>query len=221
MNLKTCWFNTISQRIAKNHTEQSRMKLLSLLPICNIALGTHLSLHARHVTDGREYNVGQFDCDLNKQEIGSITEITDGHLIENERYCIGVKAEDKSINIPCFSLIELIKPLHYNLILDIVKGENGNDINKFSLVYNETANGIVPVFREAVDSEKAPAIKLKKVTKTYADKKKESESTAVEEDSELDERSWMEKNWRMLVIGVLVYTFVANGLNPKNEKKEQ
>ena len=153
----------------------------------------------------------------------------------NTLYCIRVGDHD------CFSLLQLVTPLSYELVWNY-------EINRFSLVYNEslvdsaiynnyTGNQILPIVRSSTKSPLGDVVKLKKVTKTYADKKKELNNVILdkEDGDELnndgknknrdsgyeEDKSWLEKNWKGIIVGIVLYNLVVVGFKkqPTEEQK--
>lgn len=100
-------------------------------------------------------------------------------------------------------------PLHYDLFIDT--RHDSHLLYKLSLKPNLSAKGINPVLREPVAGPEASAIKLKKVTKTYEDKKSKlgSPAASFEEDIEPDERTFVQKNWKYMLIGLVLYTVIS------------
>ena len=152
----------------------------------------------------------------------------------NTLYCIRVGDHD------CFTVLQLMTPLSYELVWNY-------EINRFALVYNEslidhpvynnnTGNVIFPVVRPSTKSPLGDVIKLKKVTKTYADKKKELSNVILDKEDGDDlsndgenknrdsgneeDKSWLEKNWKRIIVGIVLYNLVAVGFK-KQPTEEQ
>lgn len=109
------------------------------------------------------------------------------------------------------SYLQLKLPLAYDLY---VETKHGSYIPyKLSLKPNPNSNGILPVLRVPTPGPEAPAIKLKKVTKTYPTAKAEfgSATAAFEEDIEPDNRNFIQKNWKYIVIGLVIYSITNAG----------
>ncbi|SCW03678.1 LAFE_0G15764g1_1 [Lachancea fermentati] len=127
--------------------------------------------------------------------------------LEENSYCIGAEFDGNYYS--CFSYIKVKYPLHYDLFIDT--RHDSHLLYKLSLKPNLSAKGINPVLREPVAGPEASAIKLKKVTKTYEDKKSKlgSPAASFEEDIEPDERTFVQKNWKYMLIGLVLYTVIS------------
>lgn len=111
----------------------------------------------------------------------------------------------------CFSYLTIEQLLAYQLKLETV----GNELVRMSLEKSSGVNGIEGVIEEIQQGVVPETIKLKKRTMTYEAKKKaESRGTgtaAFEEDIvEEDQKTFVQKNWKFIVVGLLVYVFIAN-----------
>lgn len=183
-------------------------------------MGLKVSLFMDDLSSNRkELLLGSFDIDVPSKAITSkafLEEVT----FDAGSYCIGAKIEDDETQteVPCFSYLELEAPLHHDIIVDIYDEE----LYKLTFSYNEHHLGIIPIIREVTTGPTAPAIKLKKVTKTYADKKvNRDEGTAqFAEDDEIVEKTWIQKNWKMLVIGLVLYNLIVNRPGGGDKKEE-
>ena len=208
----------------------------TLLLLLSLASGIHAkkySLYANKIGSkvaSDPVSLGDFEYN---SELKSLTALSDTTAVRTEYvedgglYCINAKVDD-TVDYPCFSLLELTLPLRYNFVMatDPVVDE----VLKLSLVYNETVDGIVPTVMLAVDAPLPPAAKLKKVTKTYADLKKEKENLNAaapqltdddfDEENTEENQSWMKKNWRKLVVGFIIYNVIAV-VGGRNEKMRQ
>lgn len=196
-------------------------------------------LNARSIIDSNEI-VRLADIVMDKETNSLVVkqslDASLNHIIDpNTLYCIGIGDHD------CFNLLQLVTPLSYELIWDY-------EINHFSLVYNDSlinnpidsdnpGNVILPVVRSSTKSPLGDVIKLKKVTKTYADKKKELDNVMLDkedgDDSNNDgkytnkkrdtgkDKSWLEKNWKRIIVGIVLYNLVALGFKkqPAEEQK--
>ena len=196
-------------------------------------------LNARSIIDSNEI-VRLADIVMDKETNSLVVkqslDASLNHIIDpNALYCIGIGDHD------CFNLLQLVTPLSYELIWDY-------EINHFSLVYNDSlinnpidsdnpGNVILPVVRSSTKSPLGDVIKLKKVTKTYADKKKELDNVMLDkedgDDSNNDgkytnkkrdtgkDKSWLEKNWKRIIVGIVLYNLVALGFKkqPAEEQK--
>ncbi|EJS44268.1 YDR056C [Saccharomyces arboricola H-6] len=162
--------------------------------------------------------LGTFEIDSTPE--GKLTVKTvDLQKVETSgQYCLNAEIEGK-LDMPCFSNMKLGMPLRYDLIVDV---DDNNEINQLSLSYNEKNDAIVGVVRYPETGPSAPVAKLKKKTKTYADKKASKNkdgSTAQfeEDDEEVKEVSWFQKNWKMMVLGLLIYNFVVGSMKKKQQ----
>lgn len=196
-------------------------------------------LNARSIIDSNEI-VRLADIVMDKETNSLVVkqslDASLNHIIDpNALYCIGIGDHD------CFNLLQLVMPLSYELIWDY-------EINHFSLVYNDSlinnpidsdnpGNVILPVVRSSTKSPLGDVIKLKKATKTYADKKKELDNVMLDkedgDDSNNDgkytnkkrdtgkDKSWLEKNWKRIIVGIVLYNLVALGFKkqPAEEQK--
>lgn len=196
------------------------------------------NLHAKSIIDSNEIVPLAdliIDKETNSLTIKHILDSSLNHNIDSDTlYCIGIEDHD------CFTLLQLTTPLSYELIWDY-------EINHFSLVYNDSLidnpiynknhkNMILPLVRPSTKSSLGDVIKLKKVTKTYADKKKElgnvildkedgDDSTNVnrninQKDDNEEDKSWLEKNWKRIIVGIVLYNLVALGFK-KQPAEEQ
>lgn len=190
-----------------------------------LAIPERVTLHAQSLSNPSEsIQLAQVDIDSETHNLtivpGTTATTQPIDINTDELYCINFGSGD------CFSLLELNKPLSYELIWDY-------EINTFSLVYNELlsiggTDVVAAMVRNCTRSELADVTKLKKITKTYADKKKEVNNVIVDkeaDDQEVDgeEKSWMEENWKKIVVGVVLYNLVALGFKqqqPEPTKKD-
>lgn len=208
----------------------------TLLLLLSISSGIHAkkySLYANKIGNrvtSDPVTLGDFEYD---PELKSLTALSDVTAVRTENvedgalYCISAEVDD-TVNYPCFSLLELTLPLRYNFV--VATDPVVDEILKLSLVYNETVDGIVPTVMLAVDAPLPPAAKLKKVTKTYADLKKEKDNLNAaapqltdddfDEENAEENQSWMKKNWRKLVVGFIIYNVIAV-IGGRNEKMRQ
>lgn len=185
-----------------------RMKLNSLFLsiVIPTVIARELALSARHLNTGQVVELGSFHYDEGANNISKSEPASSSYPYAGA-YCIDASFDQGRTEFPCFSFLELQNPLHYSLVVDL----HGDEISKLTLTYDSDVNDINPVIRRPESAPEAPAIKLKKVTKTYKDKKAaQNKATAQYEDSEeLDTRSWMQKNWKMLAIGLVAYNIIA------------
>lgn len=192
------------------------MRLLYLMYSVSFAVGGELSLYARNIDTHDRLLLKTFDYDIETAKVSPIGSSTD-KLPATGGYCVDATFNDGTKDFPCFSYLEISDPLHYDFIVNL----HGNKIDKLSLVYNPEVEDIAASIRYPIKGPEAPAIKLKKVTKTYKDKKtaKKGATAQFEEDVESDNRSWMQKNWKMLLIGLVVYNVIA--FASKQQKPQQ
>lgn len=127
--------------------------------------------------------------------------------------CIGARSSEEGYDFPCFHYGQLSQPLQYALVAewrsDIIVG--------LSLIRNNSLNGIVPIRdpMQIPEGPRAPAVPLKKITKTYADKKRAKEEPAVaasqlDEDEEDKDTGFLTKNWRTILAGIVIYSLVTS-----------
>lgn len=183
-----------------------RLAQLSLLALIPVAIAREISLVARQTASGQRLSLGTFEFDEEASTVSKVDPSPENLSLEGS-YCIDASFDQGEVDFPCFTFLDLQDPLHYSLVLEL----HGTDISKLSLTYSPEVSGINPVIRRPEVGPEAPAIKLKKITKTYKDKKAaKNVATAQYEDSEeLDTRSWVQKNWKMLVIGLVAYNVIA------------
>ncbi|CAL9735279.1 endoplasmic reticulum membrane protein complex subunit 10 [Monosporozyma servazzii] len=182
-----------------------------------LAIPERVTLYAQSISNPTDsIQLSQYEIDLETHNFTTvpstiITETTD--INTDELYCIKFGSDD------CFSLLQLNTPLSYELIWDY-------EINQFSLVFNELlsnndTNVILAVLRDSTRSELADVTKLKKITKTYADKKKEINNVIVDKEADdevvADGKSWMEENWKKIVVGIILYNLVVYGFKQQTE----
>lgn len=107
------------------------------------------------------------------------------------------------------NISQLASPWHYDLVVDT--DARGNII-KLSLRPNPATEGLRPVVRQATPGPHAAITKLRKRTKTYEDRKAgaKSATAAFEEDIEPDNRSFLMKNWKLVLIGIVVYVLMGS-----------
>lgn len=184
-----------------------------------IATPEQLTLYAESISNPTDsIALTQFEIDYERVNLTTIPNTTNQtpQINVDGLYCI------KFDNGECFSLIEFNLPLSYELIWDY-------EINEFSLIYNETltindTNVIIGQVRNSTFSDLADVTKLKKITKTYADKKKELSNVVVDKESDDkedgEEKSWMEENWKKIVVGIVLYNLVTLGFKKQSEPTE-
>ncbi|QLL32899.1 hypothetical protein HG536_0D04210 [Torulaspora globosa] len=183
-----------------------RLGHLSLLALAPLSVARELSLIARQTTSGQQVSLGAFDYDEQANTVARVSG-TPGNLQIQGAVCVDASFDQGAVEFPCFSFLELQDPLHYSLILEL----HDKEISKLSLVYDPEVDGVTPAIRRPEAGPEAPAIKLKKITKTYRDKRaaKNAATAQYEDNEEVDTRSWMQKNWKMLVIGLVAYNIIA------------
>lgn len=204
------------------------LKSVTLLcALAQLCLSQEFQLHATPLDGEQSYVLGKFNYDPTTAQITAIDSQID-EFPTDSIYCIGMSStESSSLTDRCFSLIELESPLHYNLVANI----NDDRIQKMSLVWNGNATAIEPVSLDMAAAPLPPVIPLKKTTKTYADKRKEAndinivdtkknEKRAGEDEEEVDDRNYLQKNWKQLLIGLVIYNVVSSFINPKKEESK-
>lgn len=200
--------------------------VISLCALAQLCISQEFQIHATTLDGEQSYKLGKFQYDSTTTEIISIDSQID-EFPNDSIYCIGMSSNDLRLNDRCFSLIELEFPLHYNLVANI----NDNNIQKMSLVWNRNATLIEPLSLDMVAAPLPPVIPLKKTTKTYADKRKEAndiniidtkknEKTQGGEDEEEDDRNYLQKNWKQILVGLVIYNVVGSFINPKKEESK-
>ncbi|CUS23908.1 LAQU0S12e02740g1_1 [Lachancea quebecensis] len=140
----------------------------------------------------------------------SFVEIVDiNDSFKEGSYCVGAQMAENYYS--CFSYLNLRHPLHYDLYLDT--SHNTHLLYKLSLKPNLKTKGIQPLLRAPVAGPEAQVTKLKKTTKTYEDKKAMSNPSAASlgEDVEIDDRSFLQKNWKFILIGLVLYAVSSAG----------
>ncbi|SCU84593.1 LADA_0D02608g1_1 [Lachancea dasiensis] len=143
-----------------------------------------------------------------ESNIVNVTEVNES--LQEDSYCVGAQMDENYYS--CFSYVKLRYPLHYDLYLDT--SHNTHLLYKLSLKPNPRARGIESWIRDPELGPEAHPVKLRRVTKTYDDKKKaslKSGSASFEEDIDVDERSFLQKNWKYIVIGLVLYALSSAG----------
>lgn len=185
---------------------KSLIIIFTLFSVCIASMRT-ISLYAQKLGDYDKQSLAVLKYDLDNQ-IFDIIELNEN--IQQDLYCIISSNEDNYS--PCISYIRLQHPLKYDLNIDL--SYNNLSIYKLSVKPNFKSNGLVPVIRTFTTGAQPGIIKLKKVTKTYKDKKKIDPTSATasyqEDDQEMKEMSFFEKYWKYLLLGILVYTLTKN-----------
>lgn len=119
----------------------------------------------------------------------------------------------------CFAFTEIQIPLSYDLEVIFVEGE----LTRFSFKPNKSVNGINVVPSGVKRGPEPAVVKLKKTTKTYEAKKqaerKDTGTAAFEEDVVADDRSFIQKNWKYIVIGLLLYIMGRGSTAPPQNEE--
>lgn len=185
-----------------------KLTALCLAASVSLAIAEEFTLNARPISSDQSFQLGIFDYEIKPLSVSQVSPAK-GELPSDTAYCVDATFEQSGTTIPCFSYLELQYPFKYSLIIDL----HDEEISKLSLVYNSGVEGIVPTIRRPVNGPEAPPFKLKKVTKTYKDKKaaKDAATAQFKDEEDVDDRSWMQKNWKMLLIGLVVYNIIAFG----------
>lgn len=192
------------------------MKLLAIALVVSAALCDELKLQLRNVETGATIPWGIYDYNIDTLNANTLESVSER---ESNRGAYCVDAIHDGRDLPCFSFLDIEDPLHYNLVIDVHEQE----LKKLSLVHNPQATGIEPYVRVPRRGPDPPAVKLKKTTKTYQDKKANKEATTAQfssEDNGGEEKSWFQKNWKVIVIGLIIYNVIAV-MNKQDEIKEE
>ncbi|KOH00909.1 Emc10p DI49_0250 [Saccharomyces eubayanus] len=196
------------------------MRLLRVISLAGVVFGADV-LQLSYSDDKKNtIPLGTFEIDSTGSGNVTVTTVDLRDVQVAGSYCLNAEIEGK-LDMPCFSYMKLETPLRYDLIVDV---DENDAVNQVSLSYNDKNDAIVGVVRYPEEGASAPVAKLKKKTKTYADKKasnsKDGSTAQFEEDEEVKEVSWFQKNWKMLVIGLLIYNFVAGSLKKQAQTGE-
>ncbi|CCH62868.1 hypothetical protein TBLA_0I02100 [Henningerozyma blattae CBS 6284] len=225
-----------------------------------LALGAELELFINDL-DNVDVNAKlpliKFEVDLKDNLLKTVEENLELNLQNFENpVCISAIINGNSDyhkNIPCFSYMKLMKDVPYQLNIEMYDADK-DIINSLSfskeekIEYQENAStketneepteeataGNLNIQAKIVyprAGPQAPAIPLKKVTKTYKDKREaaankasvqfgttDAETAETDEDEEAP-KSWFEQNWRTMVFGILAYNFYS-ALTRGNKRKE-
>ncbi|SCU94563.1 LANO_0E07184g1_1 [Lachancea nothofagi CBS 11611] len=143
------------------------------------------------------------------EELSSVNVTDINESLQEDSYCFGAHMNENYYS--CFSYVRLRYPLHYDLYLDTK--HNTHLLYKLSLKPNPKADGIQTSIREPQQGPESPPVKLRRITKTYEDKRSKlgSASAAFEEDVEVDERTFLQKNWKYMLIGLVLYAVIMSG----------
>lgn len=194
---------------------------LGLLLVCVRA--EVFEFFARDVDNGQRVQLGSVTLEDNN--------VTDVQLDKFQGlegvYCFG--AQSSNFHDDCFSYLRVNpKKNKYSLALDV----HGDKLEGFSLFRDDEGSEdrhISAKVRTPVVAPQPPAIKLRKKTMTYAEKKAESKLEAVQkqgkevdiDDDEEDQRTFFERNWKKMLIGFLVYNVVAAFAKQQQEQQQQ
>ncbi|SSD58371.1 uncharacterized protein SCODWIG_00132 [Saccharomycodes ludwigii] len=146
--------------------------------------------------------------------------------IPENLYCVSVEHQS------CFSLVKL-HSANNSYSLEINPDENGN--YKFSLKRDPSIAqykdgiSIVPIIQASINGSTPEVTKLKKVTKQYPKKSSKNNdrgSASFKEDvndDSIDEKemSFIQKNWRLVVLGLLIYFFVSRNAGENNDGSKE
>lgn len=189
-----------------------------LLFACQVAC-KEFTLEARNIESNDKISLGTFDYDSKSHTVSTIA-LRTNKVSSNQAYCLDAKFDNGEMEFSCFQYTELSFPLQYNLVLDL----HGDELEKLSLTFNPAYDGILPVIRAPVKGPSPSAIKLKKVTKTYKDKKAGTKALTAqfEEDVEVENKSWIQKSWKKIVLGAVIYSAVSSfGSGAKKQPQQK
>lgn len=195
-----------------------KLKLVSVVALASLAVAEKIILTAAPIGSNLKFQLGTFEFEKEPLNVSKVNQ-SEEHLPKDVTYCVGAILVESDRELPCFSYLELQQPLNYSLIIDT----HDDQLSKLSLVYNSGVEGIVPVIRRPVRGPEAPPIKLKKVTKTYKDKRaaKDTATAQFKDEDDADGRSWIQKNWKMLLVGLVVYNVIAFGSRQQERQKQR
>ena len=143
------------------------VRLLRVISLASVVFGTDI-LRLSYTDDKKDaIPLGTFEIDNTPGRNVSVTTVDVPNVQVSGHYCLNAQIEGK-LDMPCFSYMKLETPLRFDLIVDL---NDDNEVKQVLLSYNETNNAIVATARYPVVGPSAPVAKLKKRTKTYADKK--------------------------------------------------
>lgn len=148
---------------------------------------------------------------------------------EDGKYCLSLdsNAED------CFQIVNLKHDYDYDLEI------NPKSNRKVSLKSKKITNGsfkVIPVVSSSLEMPKTPLDLLKKTTKKYEDLQKNKKPSSsniknniakpvhaelenIEKDEE--EASFLVKNWRYILLGLLIFKVITNSKEKKTDKKQE
>ncbi|CCK71516.1 Emc10p KNAG_0H01020 [Huiozyma naganishii CBS 8797] len=214
------------------------VRVLSALPLvvlARVALARTIELYGAGVDTAERGLLGTFsprDDDENAVDCGSGMRFdlaSHDAGVFNGLQCVGVVVDGVEVD-GCCSVLNLhpqesAYELSYNTPLD-----------KYSLhirpreLDNGTGCAVRYVEDNAVSVGAPPAIALKKRYKTYEDKKKEARDVSVDSDDaggsagsdeEGTMRSWIQENWKKLLLGLVIYNVVASLLKRTQPAQKQ
>lgn len=177
-----------------------------------LAMASQFSLLARSIDSDEQTFLGTFAYDETFNT--SIIELNTNLIPNHGPHCLNALAENGELALRCFQVMEILSPLHYNLILHVYD----NQLQRVTLAYNPDVDGIVPKVNLAARGPNPQAIKLKRVTKTYKDKKAGDKALTAqfEEDVVVENKSWFQRNWKKLIMGAVIYSAISSyGAQPK------
>ncbi|GAV55906.1 hypothetical protein ZYGR_0AZ00770 [Zygosaccharomyces rouxii] len=192
------------------------MKLLSTALLASVALCNELKLQLRNIETDMTVPWGFYNVDNVNLDASTLEPLSEERKDQGP-YCVDALYNGKLI--PCFSFLDVESPLHYNLVIDV----HDQELKKLSLIHNPEVSGIEPRVRTPIEGPEPPAVKLKKTTKTYQDKKADKEATTAQfssEDNEEENKTWFQKNWKVLLIGLVMYNVVA-AMNKQEEVHQE
>ncbi|AMD18710.1 HBL192Cp [Eremothecium sinecaudum] len=185
----------------------------------SLASGVSIPLYLQKPSDPNKHIFGTLIHHITPEEPQGHFELTAiNQEFEPDVYCVGADTSDGRHS--CFAYLAIDLPLRYDLIIDRLP--HCSDSLKLSLKLNPNTTGIQIVERETIPGHDAQPLKRKKITKTYNDKKAKvvPGTAAFKEDVEPDKRSFIQKNWKVVLIGVLVYAFLSKGDKSSNDSKQ-
>ncbi|KAL3234929.1 hypothetical protein RNJ44_02717 [Nakaseomyces bracarensis] len=199
------------------------LKLVQLGLLLACARGEVYDLFAKDVDSGEKFGIGHVAVDDDTHNVTEVSLDKFKHL--NGVYCFG--AQSTSFENDCFSYLRVDpKKNSYSLAIDM----HGEKLEGFSLFREEDSGEEVSAkVRKPVLAPQPPAIKLRKKTMTYAEKKAESKLEAVQKhgkeaddvETEEDQRTFIERNWKKMLIGFLIYNGVVAYAKQQQQPQQQ
>lgn len=184
---------------------------LFVVALLKLTVAARFGLVASSITSTDDrLTIAEFDFD---DTTGGAIESEDiSRLKDAELYCFHIRENSESLS-PCFMMLEWNSTLPYKLTYNL-------DTRLYSLHLNEdneSSVGKSMVFEKehASTAELADITPLKKITKTYADKKKDAKNVLIDDDKndiKESDKSWLEANWKKILIGVVLYNLVIAGM---------